>query len=70
MAKQKKAKISCDDCGSSIVNYTGKKIVQCCPFCGEPVLVSDTARPLLNDFDSLDNFNDEEYYEEFEESDE
>lgn len=62
MAKQKKIKVDCELCGTFTILYSGKKEVECCPFCGDSISVLSGDAPLLNDFDSLDEFNEEDYF--------
>jgi predicted RNA-binding Zn-ribbon protein involved in translation (DUF1610 family) len=69
-SKKKKSKIECDHCGGvCIIEIKTKKLsIQCCPFCGEAVQVrDDDNRPLLNNFDDLDNFDERNYYADDEE---
>lgn len=65
-SKNKKVSIECDHCElACIINFKGKGIVQCCPFCGEEVTVKEDAdRPLLNTIEELDDFNEARYYDE------
>lgn len=64
MAKQKKIKVDCELCGAFTVLYSGKKELECCPFCGDSVTILADQAPLLVDFESLDEFEEEEYYNE------
>lgn len=60
MTKKKKVQILCDNCGNEcVVYYTGKQLIECCPFCGEPATAIYPGNPLLNTFDKLEE--DDEY---------
>ena len=64
-SKKKKVAIECDQCQTSAKIEFSKKgsSVQCCPFCGEEVdIIQPEDRPLLNNFDDLDEFDESEYY--------
>lgn len=70
MAKSKKKKINieCDHCEEScVIQFTTKSPIQCCPFCGEEVVVKEDDLPLLNTLEELDEFNEARYYDEAEE---
>lgn len=62
----KKIQISCYDCGNEcVVQRVGdnKEPITYCPFCGAeiPDVTEDSRkRPLLNSFDALDEYEDEE----------
>lgn len=64
MAKQKKIKVECEDCGAFSISFSGKMVIECCPFCGDSVNVILDEAPILKDFDSLDSFEDEYYGDE------
>ena len=62
--KQTKCSLECDSCEMKFtVSYTGRGTVECCPFCGEPVTVTQDELPLLNDFEQLDDYEDDLGYD-------
>lgn len=71
MARKKKHLVVCDECTHTCeISHKEKAPLQHCPFCGEAITIETEERPLLNDFDSLDEFDEEEYYEDDEEIEE
>lgn len=55
----RKNNIECEECGYSCqITHTGKQAINFCPFCGEEVSVEHVDRPLLNNFDDLDEYDD------------
>lgn len=68
--KKIKREIECYECDLKFtLQYKGKKMPQCCPFCGEGVHVVEET-PFLKDFDEYDNFDDVDYFNESEDWDE
>ena len=72
MSKKSKNEIECDECGHTCtITHKEKQTISHCPFCGEPATPKENnERPLLNNFDDLDSFNEEDYYEDEDEVEE
>jgi len=65
MAKKKELQLLCSECDSCFqIKHTTKNPIEFCPFCGEDLAIKDDSSPLLNDFESLDEFEEEDYYDE------
>lgn len=60
MAKKKTVSVECDSCGIFKISFSGKKSVEVCPFCSDPVETHDDEHPLLNSLEALDNIRDYE----------
>ena len=72
--KKNKKELECYVCELKFtLQYKGKRIPQCCPFCGEGIDVVEDA-PVLMGFDEYDAFDDQKYFDDedndFDEDDE
>lgn len=65
MPKRKKTG-TCTECDLSFeVKVDSKEPISFCPFCGEEA-IDDIPKPLLNTFEDMDEFEDEDYFESIE----
>jgi len=54
---KKSATYCCESCGKEFgVKYSGRNGPEFCPFCSEG-LIDESGRPMLMDFDELDEFD-------------
>jgi len=66
----KKKSFKCLGCDNEFtIQHKTKDPAEYCPFCGDEITPVKLDRPLLTSFDELDEFNEEEYYDEESEDD-